>query len=157
MTAFRLQRVLDIRKRRQDEALARLALAANARAATEAALTTLIAEERLQHEALSQRLSGGRIDPGEIAEFGRVLDVYLQAIAGKRIELQRRFEDEDAARAALTAATIDRKALDKAKDRHVERETVAVQRKESSFMEEIAAARATRQRMTAHAVAAGGN
>jgi len=147
VSAFRLQRVLDLRKRREDEALARLATATNARVTCEDALRALIADEQAQRETLAQRLSGGHIDPGEIAEFGRVLAVYAQAVAGKRFELQRRREDEDAARAALTSATIDRKALDKARERHVERETLAQNRKESSFLDEIAAARAARLRL----------
>ena len=155
MSAFRLQRVLDLRKRREDEALARLATATHARVACEGALTALLADEQAQHETLSRRLSGGSIDPGEIGEFGRVLDVYARAVAAKRLELQRRVEDEDAARAALTSATIDRKALDKAKERHTERETVAQNRKESGFLEEIAAARAARLRATGSALAGG--
>jgi flagellar export protein FliJ len=153
VSAFRLQRVL--RKRREDEALARLATATNARTACEQALSALTAEERAQRETLSQRLSGGRIDPGEIGEFGRVLDVYSQAIAAKRLELQRRCEDEDAARAALTSATIDRKALDKVRERHAERETAEQNRKESGFLEEIAAARAARLRTGSPALAGG--
>lgn len=155
MSAFRLQRVLDLRKRREDEALARLAQASNARVASETALAALIEDERAQRELLAQRLSGGSLDPGEVAEFGRVLDVYARAVAAKRIELQRRFEDEAAARAALTSATIDRKALDKAKERYEERETVAQGRKESNFLEEIAAARAARLRAASPALAGG--
>jgi flagellar export protein FliJ len=156
VSAFRLQRVLDLRKRREDEALARLATASSARSTCEKALDALIADERTQHETLSRRLSGGSIDPGEIGEFGRVLDVYARAVAAKRLELQRRIEDEDAARAALTSATIDRKALDKAKERHTERETVAQNRKESGFLEEIAAARAARLRTIGRPALAGG-
>src|SRR5579875_1460341 len=144
MSAFRLQRVLDLRKRREEEALARLAAASQARAATEAALEALIAEERLQRDALAQRLAGGRVDPGEVREFGRVLDVYAQAIAGKRAELQRRFEEEEQARAMLTAATIARKALDRARERHEERESAERQRQENSFLDEIASLRAAR-------------
>jgi flagellar export protein FliJ len=144
MSAFRLQRVLELRKRREEEALTRLAAASRARAATEAALAALIAEERLQRDALAQRLAGGRIDPDKVREFGRVLDVYAKAIAGKRVELQRRFEEEEQARAALTAATVARKALDRARERHEEREHAERQRHENSFLDEIATLRAAR-------------
>lgn len=156
MAQFRLQRVLDLRKRREEEQLGRLALATQARMRAQGELDGLVAEEQAQREALGARLQG-RIDPGEVAEFGRILNLYGVAIAGKRAELERRIAAEETERLGLTAATIDRKALDRVRERHVERETAERNHREAGFLDEIAAARSTRIRLAAAAaVVAGG-
>ncbi len=147
MTKFRLQQVLDYRQRREDELRQRLVAAARARAQSQARLVTLIADEQSRRNELGQLLSGGRIDAGHIQEMGRVLDACGRAIITQREDVSRRAAFEEEERARVTAAMSERKALDKLRERHVEREIKEFNRREAIVMEEIATARAVRARL----------
>lgn len=149
MTQFRLQRVLDHRKRREDELQQRLAAAMAALAHAENDLTLLIAEEARQRDELSRLLSGGRVDAGQIQMLGYTLAAYARSIAAQREEVCRRIAFEDEERGRLNSATSDRKALDKVKEQHERRELIDRNRRERELLEEIATARAARLRMAA--------
>ena len=142
MAKFRLQKVLDYRQRREDELRLRLAAAGRARAQAEETLAALAAEERARRDELSQMLDGGRIDAAFVREMGLLLDVCGRAITAQREEVARRGAFENEERIRLTTAMSERKALDKLRERHVEREYKEFNRREALVMEEIATARA---------------
>jgi flagellar export protein FliJ len=157
MAAFRLQRVLDYRKQREDELRQRLAIATQARVRAEEALTRLLAEEQQRREDLSAMLNGGHIDAGRVQELGRMLNLYPQAIAAQRQEIARRAAFEAEERTRLQTASVERKGLDRPREQHEQRERVESNRREALLIDDIVTARAARQRLAGGAAAFGGN
>lgn len=157
MAAFRLQRVLDYRKQREDELRQRLALALQARVRAEQALTRLLDEEQQRREELSAMLNGGSIDAGRVQELGRMLNLYPQAIAAQREEIARRAAFEAEERTRLQTASVERKGLDRLREQHEQRERVESNRREALLIDDIVTARTARQRLAGGAAAIGGN
>lgn len=155
MAAFRLQRVLDYRKRREDELRQRLALATQARVRAEEALTRLLDEEQQRREELSAMLNGGRIDAGRVQELGRMLNLYPQAIAAQREEIARRAAFETEERTRLQTASVERKGLDRLREQHEQRERVESNRREALLIDDIVTARTARQRLAGGAAFGG--
>lgn len=155
MAAFRLQRVLDYRKQREDEVRQRLAVAMQARVRAEEQLTRLYAEEQQRREELSAMLTAGRIDAGRVQELGRMLNLYPPAIAFQQEEIARRTTAEAEERTRLQTASVERKGLDRLREQHELRERVAVNRREALLTDDIVTARIARQRLAGGAAAAG--
>lgn len=146
MSAFRLQRVLDYRRRREEEMQQRHGAAVRARVEAEVRLTALIAEERRRREELGAKLGGGHIDAGDVQKLGLLIDAAGRAITSQREEVARRAAFEEEERARLAAAVSERKALDKLRERHDERERVEQNRRDALLLEEINATRSARAR-----------
>lgn len=139
MPPFRLQRVLDLRKRREEELQQRLALAAGARGRAEAELNRLLTDEQRRREELAALLARGAIDPGQVRELGLLLEVRGASIVAQREAVARALAFEAEERTRLIAATVDRRALDKLQARHDERERREANHKEALLSDEIAA------------------
>jgi len=139
MPAFRLQRVLDLRKRREEELQQRLALAAAARVRAETTLSRLLLDEQRRREELAALLSRGAIEPGLLRELGLLLEVRGASIVAQREAIKRASAFEAEERTRLIAATVDRRALDKLHERHDEREREEANHKEGLLLDEIAA------------------
>jgi len=154
MSEFRLQRVLELRKRREEELQQRLAAATAARSRSESMLTLLTADEQRRREELGSLLLGGRVEPGYVQELGLMLEARGASIARQREELEKALSFEDEERGRLIVATVERRALERLREQHDERERVRSVRKEAVLLDEIGTARAARQRLAAAAAAA---
>jgi flagellar export protein FliJ len=118
MKPFRLQSVLEHRRRREDELQQRLANAIAAHAEAESRLQLLIDEQRHQRDTLGAMLAAGPIDAREVKERADRLDSFERAIDHQRDEVGRRAAFVEEERARLTAAVQERKALDLLLERH---------------------------------------
>jgi flagellar export protein FliJ len=152
MKPFRLQSVLEHRKRREDELQQRLANATAARTEAETRLHMLIDEQRRQRDTLAAKLAAGPIDAREVKERAYLLDSFERAVEQQRDDVARRAAFEEEERARLTVAVQERKALDLLRERHEERERSEEIRRDGLVLEEIASA--ARIRLTAMAMAA---
>ena len=118
MKPFRLQSVLEHRRRREDELQQRLANAIAARTEAESRLQLLIDEQRHQRDTLGAILAGGPIDAREVKERADRLDSFERSIDHQRDEVGRRAAFVEEERARLTTAVQERKALDLLLERH---------------------------------------
>ena len=141
---FRLQRVLDLRKRVEEEAQQRLAVALHARVAAEHRLAELQADEQRRREELGTLLAAGRVDADRVLAANLLLEMCGSAIAGQHEEIARRLTVENEERVRMTKAMVERKALDKLRERHQERQYAEEKQREAVFMDEIANARTAR-------------
>ena len=141
---FRLQRVLDLRKRVEEEAQQRLAAASHARVAAERRLTDLRADEQRRREELGALLAAGRVDADRVRAANLLLELCGSAIVSQQSEVGRRLEVESEERVRMTKAMVERKALDKLRERHQEQLYAEEKHHEAVFMDEIANARAAR-------------
>jgi flagellar export protein FliJ len=154
MPRFRLERLLDLRKRRELALQQRVALAVAARLRAQAELNRLEADEQMRREQLGLLLTADRMQPGEVRELGQLLELRTRTIGMQNDELARCLAFEAQERTRLIEATVARQALDKLRERHVEQERLAENRREAIVMEEIANARSARTHL-AVAVAGG--
>jgi flagellar export protein FliJ len=144
MAKFRLQRVLDLRQRREDEMRQRLGAATRARVQAEERLRAMLADEDRQRDALATLLGVGRMDAGRVMDGARMLDASASAITAQREEIARRLAFEDEEREKLTRAMSERKALDRLREHHEERERKELNHREATILGEIANAGAAR-------------
>ena len=149
MAGFRLQRVLELRRRKEEELQQRLALAAAARVRAEAELQAQIDDEQRRREEIAALLRAGRLDPGHVRELGAMLEARGQAIARQREAVIRAVAFEEEERVRLVHATVERRALDTLHQRHEERERLAARRIEATLIDEIAGNGAARVRLAA--------
>jgi flagellar export protein FliJ len=147
MAGFRLQRVLDLRKRKEEELQQRLALAAGARVRAEVELQAQLDDEQRRREEIAALLRAGRIDPGQLRELGQLLEARGQAIVRQREAVVRAVAFEEEERARLVHATVERRALDTLRERHEERERTEARRVEAVLIDEIAGNGAARVRL----------
>ncbi len=143
-SAFRLQRLLDLRRHREEEMRGRLGAATRARVAGEAVLCRRIEGEQRLREEVAVLLSAGRIDAARVQHLGLLLDAAALAITAQRTEVAQLAEQEHQARSRLTVAMSERKALDRLRERHEERERVEENRREAGILGEIAGTRTAR-------------
>ncbi len=143
---FRLQRVLDLKRWKEERQRQRLGAAVQARLAAERRLHDLLAEERRRREALAALLAGGRVDAARVLEASRLLDAATRAVAAQTRVVAERRAAEEAERARLVEAMRERQALDRLHERYREHERVEQNRREAAALGEIATTRAARQR-----------
>lgn len=144
MPAFRLQRVLEWRKRREEAAQQGLALATLARAGAEERLRALQQDEQRRREELAVLLASGRLDAGRVLSMNLLIEACGRAIATQQGEVARCRAAEEEARTQLTRAMMERKALDRLRERHEQRARVEERRREARVLDEIANARVAR-------------
>jgi flagellar export protein FliJ len=149
MRPFRLQRVLDERRRREDLLRIRFAAATAARLQAEQVRDDLIDDERRQRNALAVLLGAGRVRAARVQDAALAVDACAFAIERQQEEVERRLRFEHEERLRLAEAMAARKALDKLRERHEERERLEENRRQTALLEEIAAARAARERIAA--------
>lgn len=143
---FRLQQVLDHRKKREDSLRERLAAAMRARRNAEAELAALSDQERRHREYLSGLLAGGRVDAATVQRTSLLLEGCARAVLAQQQSVARCAGFESEERARLTTAVVERKALDRLRERHEEHQRAEQNRREALMLEEISAARVTRDR-----------
>lgn len=144
MATFRLQRVLDVRRRREDELRQRLAAAIRAREAAEQRLLFLMQSELDRRDELAVRLAAGRVEAQAFQDAQAALDILSSLVQAQRDAVQRAVMLEAEERAAAARAMSERKALDKLRERHEDSERIAANRREALIIDEIATARAWR-------------
>lgn len=142
MARFRLQKVLDHRRRHEDEMRQRVALAVAARARAEDALRRMQESEDAQRGDMLRLLSAGRVNAAHVHAMGLLLETAERAIRAQAEDITQRATFEQEERARLTAAMVERKALDRLRERHEERERADRVRQDNHLMEEIASRRA---------------
>ena len=146
---FRLQRVLEERKRREEALQGRYAAATRARVQAEGLLTMLRTAAAVRREDLAGLLAGGRVDATRVLALGQALDEAARAARTQEAEVRRRATFEEEERARLTAAMADHKALERLREQHEQRERRELLRREALTLDELATARAARQRTVA--------
>lgn len=144
MAGFRLQKVLDLRRRREDELRLRLATAIRARETAEQRLVHLMQSELDRRDDLATRMAAGRVDALTVRETQQALDMLSSLVTAQREAVQRAVMFEAEERAAAARAMSERKALDKLRERHNDNERVAAGRREALIIDEIATTRAWR-------------
>lgn len=144
--AFRLQRVLDERRRREDAAQQRVAAATLAVARAEELLRALAHAAAQQREELAAMLAGGRVDAARVVERGVALDGAVQAVRAQEAEVARRAAFLSAERDHLTAAVVERRAIERLRERHQQRVRLEGLHREALILDEIATSRAARDR-----------
>lgn len=141
---FRLQRVLDLRKRVEEEAQQRLAAASHARVAAEQRLAQLQADEQRRRDELGALLAAGRVDADRVLAANLLVELCGSAILAQRDDVARRLAAENEERVRMTKAMVERKALDKLRERHEDRVRTEEKHREAVFLDEIANARTAR-------------
>jgi flagellar export protein FliJ len=139
---FRLQRILDLKRWKEEQQRQRLGAAVQARLTAERRLHELQAEERRRREAMAALLAGGRVDAARVLEAARLLDAAGRAVAAQMRVVAERRAAEEAERARMVDAMRERRAFDRLRERHEERERAELQRRETALLGEIANARA---------------
>jgi flagellar export protein FliJ len=142
---FRLQRILDLKRWKEEQQRQRLGAAARARLTAERRLHELQAEERRRRETMAALLAGGRVDAARVLEAARLLDAVTRAVAAQARVVAERRAAEEVERARLVEAMRERQAFDRLRERHAERERDEHQRRETALLGEIANARAARR------------
>ncbi len=145
MTTFRLQRVLDLRKRAEEAARQQLGAATIARLAAEEEMRRRLHEEQRLREEVAALLTGGRVDAHRVQGLGLLLDAAARAIHEQEAAVSRCAAHEKEARVRLTAAMSSRKAMDKLREHFEERVRAEEKRREAVMLGEIANARAARE------------
>jgi flagellar export protein FliJ len=146
MATFRLQRILDYRRRKEDQMRQRFGAAVAARVRAEQDLLTLHAAVERERDSLGRLFTAERVSAGDLADRSLALDLYARAVDAQREEVARRVDFEDEERTRLTAAMAERKALENLHERHRERERREALRKEALILNEVANGRVMRQR-----------
>jgi flagellar export protein FliJ len=146
MATFRLQRLLDLRRRREEQMQQRLAAATQARARAEQLLRMFETEAERRRDAITALLAGGRVDARAVQDGGLALDAAERAIEAQKQEVNKALAFEEEERGRLTVAMSERKALDRLREQHEARELAELNRREAIVLGEIANSRAARSR-----------
>ena len=142
---FRLEQVLDLRRRAEEQQQLALHVRIEEEAQARADLEALVAAREAQVAALTAQRRSGPVDPAMLeATLGYVESVEdaiqqqhgLIAAAGERIERQRE---------SLVAAMRDRQALEQLRDQHVTAAHREADRKEAKEVDDIVSARFARR------------
>jgi flagellar export protein FliJ len=149
MATFRLQPLLDLRRRREEQMQQRLAAATQARARAEQLLRMFETEAERRRDAITALLAGGRVDARAVQDGGLALDAAERAIEAQKQEVNKALAFEEEERGRLTAAMSERKALDRLREQHEARELAEQNRREAIVLGEIANSRAAREQMSA--------
>lgn len=122
----------------------RLGTATRARVQAEERLRAMMADEGRQRDALGLLLGVGRMDAGRVLDGVRMLDASAHVITVQQEEIARRLAFENEEREKLTRAMSERKALDRLREHHEERERKEMNHREATILGEIANAGAAR-------------
>ncbi len=139
---FRLERVLEHRKRQTEEAQQALAARAVERSQAEAALDRLASERGALVDYLS-RLSGADLDVAALAaaeEYARHLRLSVDEQARAVREAQAR---EEEARSLLLERKVDQGVLERLRDRALQERVARERASEALLLDEIATTRAS--------------
>ncbi|MDI6870350.1 MAG: flagellar export protein FliJ [Bacillota bacterium] len=141
---FSLQTVLELKRRREEALLEELAKRTRAAAAAEERLKELRAERRRAQGELRQLLRG-RLEVERVRSAQDYLAGLDERIERQRVEVRRRNEEVKACRQQVVAASQERKAFEKLRERQWEAYQKEYQRQEQVFLDEIATQEYARQ------------
>lgn len=139
MKAFRfaLEPVLSYRRQVEEAKKRAFALARRAAQEHHHALQRLFAEESSAKEDL-RRMESSLLDLSEVLAQRRYLTAIARRIAQGREQLQKRTQEQAAARAAYIGASRDRRVLERLRERRWEEYRVRSDREEQKDLDEVA-------------------
>lgn len=145
---FRLQSVLEVRRRREEHLRGELARMHLRRQAEIQRMETLLQErEAATRGALAGRV--GRVTAEDFRTHERHLQCLEQAVISQREALDLILREIDRKVAEVVTATQEARALEDLRGRHMEEHRREAQRVEQNFLDELATNRAARGRATA--------
>lgn len=145
MFKFPLQRLLDLRAKRQDEIARQLAQARSAADATREARDELAAARTMGQVQLSEAQAAGPT-VGEIASRFYALTQLDQRLAAAAEALRAAEAQVDQVHVALTSAVQDRQVLDRLRERMLEAYRATESHKDRTTMDAIALQRFTQSK-----------
>jgi flagellar export protein FliJ len=149
---YRLQALLDLRERKKEEAEKALgeALAVHKRELAkqkemEAELARMVAKREQRKREYAEKAMRGEMSAQDVVTANTYIDrlkeqeeAQKNAVEGQKAIVAQKQQEVDAARAALTKAMQDQKALEKHKEKFIEDWKKEVQGKEEEAMDELA-------------------
>jgi flagellar FliJ protein len=145
---FRLQSVLDLRRRHEESLRAELARMHQRRQEEVRRLETLLQErEAAMHGAVTERV--GRMAAEDLHVRERRLEGLERSVRSQQEILDLILREIDRKVAEVVAATTDTRALEDLRARHMEDHRREAQRVEQHFLDELATTRAARGRAAA--------
>ncbi|NLG79667.1 MAG: flagellar export protein FliJ [Firmicutes bacterium] len=141
---FRLQKLLEVRRLKEDALRQELARAQEALQREKAVLERLGAAHGATLEELRASV-GGTLDVQWIAAYHRYLGFLAHRIEEQRAVVDRAAREEAAKREALIAARRARKVVEKLKERAYARYCEEVAREEQAFLDEVGTTRYVRK------------
>ncbi|MFZ5924105.1 MAG: flagellar export protein FliJ [Bacillota bacterium] len=144
MFEFRLQKLLEVRRLREN--LRRQELA-EARQALDRERSTLARLEEACEEVVQELRAGseGALDVDRIAIYHRYLGLLTRHIEDQRAAVDRLAREEASKRAAVIAARRERMMVEKLKERAYARYREEVARMEQAFLDEVSTIRYARE------------
>jgi len=141
---FRLQVLLDLRARQEDEARA-VWSARLQEAERERQRLDMLVAERAALQVRVEASKQGNVDVGSLAEANRLAEYMRSCILQQEIVLKEAMVRVAEAQQALQAAATARKAVEKLRDRKQSEHAHEEQRREQDFLDEVAVLRAVRR------------
>lgn len=142
---FRLQTVLDLARRVQDQKAQVLAAADTRRQSVAEVLERLVEEQTTRRAELREAQLTGVLDLQAIEWSLQFLGALAERIVAQRSALARADEEVAAARADLMAAAQKVQVLEKLKEKARQDYNLALDRQEAKFIDELATVRYVRQ------------
>lgn len=142
---FRLQTVLDLARRVQDQKAQVLAAADTRRQSVAEVLERLVEQETTRRAELRESQLTGVLDLQAIEWSLQFLGALAERIVAQRSALTKADEEVAAARADLMAAAQKVQVLEKLKEKARQDYNLALDRQEAKFIDELATVRYVRQ------------
>lgn len=142
---FRLQTVLDLAERVQDQKAQLMGAAEARRQSVIDVLENLIQNQEILRKDLLEAQQSGVLDLQAIQMSLQFLDTLANRVVAQRAALAKADEDVEAARAELMEAAQKVQVLQKLKDKARADYNLKLEREEAKFIDEIATVRFVRQ------------
>lgn len=142
---FRLQTVLDLAERVQDQQAQLMGAAEARRQSVIDVLENLIQNQEILRKDLLEAQQSGVLDLQAIQMSLQFLDTLANRVVAQRAALAKADEDVEAARAELMEAAQKVQVLQKLKDKARADYNLKLEREEAKFIDEIATVRFVRQ------------
>lgn len=142
---FRLQTVLDLANRIQDQKAQLLATAQARRQSVQELLETLIEQQQTKRDELLAAQQSGVLDLQAIQWSLQFLGSLAERTVAQRVALEKADEEVEAARAELMEAAQKVQVLEKLKQKARADYNLRLDREEAKFIDELATVRFVRQ------------
>ncbi|MGQ9629608.1 MAG: flagellar export protein FliJ [bacterium] len=134
---FKLQRVLDIRAHREEEAKMAFAYAQGVYIQERTALDKMIANRQRYLEELKQKESSQGVSVPEVRYYYNYLGGLAKGIENQEKRVKEALFELERARQKLVKATQDKRAMEKLKDRHYKTFKEDEEKAEQSTIDEV--------------------
>jgi flagellar FliJ protein len=141
---FKLQTVLDLKERKEEEEKEKLARLFRVKAEEEALLAKLEMEKESVREELKRKQASGGLDIEKIKMFHGHLKTLDNRITHQRLRLKEIDIAIDRQRDELLKATQEKKTLEKLREKHREVWLMEAEAEERKFIDELATIRSHR-------------